>query len=226
MKDAHTRRLDMVRNQVERRGVRDPRVLRAMERVPREAFVPEGMRHRAYDDSALPIAGGQTISQPYVVGRMIESLRLEPEQRVLEIGTGSGYAAAILAELAARVDTVERLPELAEAAEGLLARLGCTNVHVHVGDGTLGWPEGAPYDAILVSAGAPDVPAPLAAQVAVGGLLVLPIGPSPHDQVLVRVHRRDETTWKRTSLGPVRFVPLVGEAGWSGEDAGRPGWLR
>ena len=226
MTDAHDRRLDMVRNQVERRGVRDPRVLRAMERVPRELFVPEGIRHRAYDDSALPIAGGQTISQPYVVGRMVEALRLEPEHRVLEIGTGSGYAAAVLAELAAHVDTVERLPDLAEAARPLLERLGTANVRVHVGDGTLGWPDGAPYDAILVSAGAPDVPTPLAEQLAVGGRLVLPLGSSPYDQDLVRVHRRDVATWKRTRLGAVRFVPLVGEAGWSAEDAKRPGWLR
>ena len=225
MTDAHTRRLDMVRNQVERRGVRDPRVLRAMERVPREAFVPEGLRHRAYDDSALPIACGQTISQPYVVGRMCEALRLEPTAHVLEIGTGSGYAAAVLAELADFVDTVERFEELADAARERLERLGTTNVRVHVGDGSLGWPKHAPYDAILVSAGAPDVPPTLAHQLAVGGNLVLPMGRSPHEQDLVRMHRRDEETLRRTSLGAVRFVPLVGDEGWSSEDAARPGWL-
>jgi protein-L-isoaspartate(D-aspartate) O-methyltransferase len=216
----------MVRNQVERRGVRDPRVLRALECVPREDFVPPAIRHRAYDDAALPIDCGQTISQPYVVGRMCEALGLEPAAGVLEIGTGSGYAAAVLARLAARVDTVERHAELAEAARERLAALGIENVRVHVGDGSLGWPEHAPYDAILVSAGAPDVPPALLDQLAVGGNLVLPVGPSPTDQELVRVHRQADDTLRRTRLGAVRFVPLVGEEGWSGEDAARPGWLR
>ena len=192
MKDAHTLRLDMVRNQVERRGVRDPRVLRALEHVPREDFVPSRIRHRAYDDAALPIACGQTISQPYVVGRMVEALRLGPGARVLEVGTGSGYAAAVLARIASSVDTVERYAELAEAAAGRLEALGFANVRVHVGDGSLGWPAHAPYDGILVSAGAPDVPPTLVAQLAVGGNLVLPLGRSPYDQDLVRVHRRDD----------------------------------
>lgn len=226
MTDAHARRLDMVRNQVERRGIRDTRVLRAMEQVPRELFVPEGIRHRAYEDSALPIACGQTISQPYVVGRMCDSLRLPDDAHVLEIGTGSGYAAAVLAQIAATVDTVERHAELAEEAKERLERLGVENVRVHIGDGTLGWPEHAPYDAILVSAGAPDVPATLTDQLAIGGTLVLPVGPSPHDQSLLRVHRRDAETLKQTRLGGVRFVPLVGRQGWSAEDAKRPGWLR
>ena len=226
MKDAHARRLDMVRNQVERRGIRDTGVLRALEQVPREAFVPEGIRHRAYEDSALPIACGQTISQPYVVGRMCEALGLEPHARVLEVGTGSGYAAAVLAELAETVDTVERFEELAAAARERLRQLGVGNVRIHVGDGSVGWPEHAPYDAILVSAGAPDVPPALLRQLAVGGNLVLPLGPSPYDQDLVRVRRVDDDLLRRTRLGGVRFVPLVGAEGWSDEDAGRPGWLR
>lgn len=226
MKDALTRRLDMVRNQVERRGIRDTRVLHAMERVPREAFLPAAMRHRAYEDCALPIACGQTISQPYVVGRMCEALRLDEGARVLEVGTGSGYAAAILAEIAETVDTVERHEALADAARERLAGLGYGGVRVHVGDGSVGWPEHAPYDAILVSAGAPDVPPALEGQLALGGNLVLPVGSSPYDQELLRVHRIASEKLTRTRLGAVRFVPLYGAEGWSDDEARHPGWLR
>lgn len=226
MNPRRTARDAMVRTQIERRGVRDPRVLEAMREVPRERFVPSAQRSRALADCALPIAEGQTISQPYVVGRMVEAVRLQPGARVLEIGTGSGYAAAVLAEIADTVDTVERHEELADAARGRFQTLGFERIRVHVGDGSLGWPEHAPYDAILVSAGAPDVPPTLLRQLAVGGNLVLPIGPSPYDQDLLRVHRRDDDDFRRTQLGGVRFVPLVGEEGWSGDDVKRPGWLR
>jgi protein-L-isoaspartate(D-aspartate) O-methyltransferase len=204
----------MVDRQIMGRGVQDPAVLATMRRVRREAFVPRHLARRAYADQPLPIGGGQTISQPYIVATMTESLRLQPGDRVLEIGTGSGYGAAVLAEIAAEVYTVERLAGLAEGARCRLGELGYTNVHVRHGDGSLGWPEHAPYDAIVVTAGGPDVPPSLLKQLAMGGRLVMPVGPSPLAQQLVRVVRTEETTYEREELGSVAFVPLIGAEGW------------
>jgi protein-L-isoaspartate(D-aspartate) O-methyltransferase len=204
----------MVERQIIGRGVQDPTVLDAMRRVRREAFVPRHLARRAYADQPLPIGKGQTISQPYIVATMTESLRLRPGDRVLEIGTGSGYGAAVLAEIAAEVYTVERLATLTESARRRLAELGYTNVHVRQGDGSLGWPEHAPYDAIVVTAGGPEVPRSLLEQLAVGGRLVMPVGSSPRAQQLVRVMRTSETTYEREDLGGVAFVPLIGAEGW------------
>ncbi|MBN1641073.1 MAG: protein-L-isoaspartate(D-aspartate) O-methyltransferase [Anaerolineae bacterium] len=206
-------REEMVRRQIEMRGVRDERVLAAMRAVPRHRFVPHHLRSTAYHDAPLPIGQGQTISQPYIVGYMTAALALKEEERVLEIGTGSGYQAAVLAELVAQVISVERLPRLAEEARAVLSALGYDNVHVVVGDGTLGWPDGAPYDAIIVTAAAPAMPEPLRWQLADGGRLVAPIGPR-WTQQLVRVRRRGDAFDTETLLG-VAFVPLIGEQGWN-----------
>lgn len=210
----HSRANQMVDRQIASRGVRDPRVLEAMRTVPREAFVSEHLAESAYDDSPLPIGEEQTISQPYVVALMTEALEIRPEDTVLEIGAGSGYSAAILSRIAAKVYAVERHASLAREAEERLARLGYSNVHIQHGDGTLGWPEHAPYDAIVVAAGGPAVPPALLDQLAEGGRLVIPIGPDPRNQDLVRVRRRAEGGTVRELLGPVRFVPLIGAQGW------------
>jgi protein-L-isoaspartate(D-aspartate) O-methyltransferase len=207
-------REQMVNRQIIGRAVQDPAVLSAMRRVRREAFVPRHLARRAYADQPLPIGGGQTISQPYIVATMTESVSLRPGERVLEIGTGSGYGAAILAEIAAAVYTVERLATLAESARRRLGELRYTNVHVRHDDGSLGWPEHAPYDAIVVTAGGPDVPPSLLKQLAVGGRLVMPVGSSVLTQQLVRVVRTGETTYEREELGGVAFVPLIGAEGW------------
>lgn len=196
------------------RGIRSEAVLRAMREVPREAFLPPGMERFAYEDGPLPIQDGQTISQPYIVAYMIEALELKGEERVLEIGTGSGYAAAVLSLCAADVFTVERLPALAQSARDRLRELGYRNVTVLLGDGTLGWREHAPYDAIVVTAGAPEVPEELLLQLAPGGRLVIPVGPTPHLQDLVRVRRLKGGGLRRESLCGVRFVPLIGAQGW------------
>ena len=181
MQDFRARRNDMIRTQIAGRGVRDPRVLAALVAVPRERFVADELAEFAYEDAPLPIEEGQTISQPYIVALMVAALELRGDERVLEIGTGSGYAAAVLAHLAREVYTVERHEALAEIARRRLAELGCANVHVRHGDGTLGWPEHAPYDAIVVAAGGPDVPATLREQLAIGGRLVMPVGATaPH----------------------------------------------
>jgi protein-L-isoaspartate(D-aspartate) O-methyltransferase len=185
-----------------------------MREVPREEFVPPLLREAAYEDNPLPIAEGQTISQPYMVAYMSEALELSRESRVLEIGTGSGYAAAVLSRIVDRVHTVERLAGLARSARERLARLGYTNVQVLEGDGTMGWPEYAPYDAIVVTAGAPGVPKALAEQLALGGRLVIPVGAHPYNQLLVRVRRTGESEFREEELFEVRFVPLVGTAGW------------
>jgi protein-L-isoaspartate(D-aspartate) O-methyltransferase len=211
----------MVETQIARRGLGDPAVLAAMRRVPRERFVPAGRAHRAYDDMPLPIGEGQTISQPYIVAAMTEALQLRPADRVLEIGTGSGYAAAVLAAIAAEVYTVERLEGLAESARRRLEELGFANVHVRHGDGSLGWLEHAPYDAIVVTAGGPDVPRSLLAQMAVGGRLVMPVGPTMRSQRLVRVVRTGEETYEQERLEDVAFVPLIGAEGWSADEAYR-----
>ncbi|MCE9659809.1 MAG: protein-L-isoaspartate(D-aspartate) O-methyltransferase [Burkholderiales bacterium] len=205
----------MVREHVAGRGVRDPGVLAAMGRVPREAFVPAGLRDSAYDDGPLPIEDGQTISQPYIVALMLEAAAIRPGDRVLEVGAGSGYASAVASLLAAQVEAVERHPGLAASARERLARLGYGNVAVHCADGSGGWAEAAPYDAILVAASGPRVPAALRAQLAVGGRLVMPVGESSWQQRLVRVTRRDENAFEEADLGGVVFVPLVGEHGWA-----------
>ena len=196
------------------RDIRDPLVIRAMREVPREAFVPEEMADLAYEDYPLPIGEGQTISQPYIVVYMTEALELSASDRVLEIGTGSGYAAAVLSRIAATVYTVERIQTLAQSARQRLELLGYTNILVHEGDGTLGWPEHAPYDAIVVTAGAPEVPKPLLGQLAILGRLVIPVGPTPTMQTLVRVRRVAEHEFRSEGLCGVRFVPLIGAAGW------------
>lgn len=215
MLDADESRERMVQTQLVERGIGDPRVLDAMRAVPRERFVSPRLRHLAYADAPLPIPEGQTISQPYVVAMMIEAAEVGPADRVLEVGSGSGYSAAVLGRIASEVYAIERHPALVEAARARLAELGAANVHVRSGDGTLGWPEHAPFDAIVVSAGGPDVPESLLGQLAVRGRLVIPVGDEPRRQELVRIRRVDDERFERTSLGPVRFVPLVGHEGWS-----------
>jgi protein-L-isoaspartate(D-aspartate) O-methyltransferase len=203
----------MVARQLVRRGIEDPRVLEVMARIPREAFVPGAPESAAYDDRALPIDEGQTISQPYIVARMTELLAVEPGDRILEIGTGSGYQAAVLAMLGARVVTIERHAPLARGATERLDRLGIKGVEVLVGDGSRGDPSGAPWDGILVTAGAPTVPDALREQLAVGARLVIPVGPRDQQELIV-IERRSSTEWSEWSDGAVIFVPLVGEAGW------------
>ena len=213
--DAVAARTEMVERQLRRRGITDERVLAAMTRVPRELFVPERLAARAYDDGALPIGHRQTISQPFVVATLCSLLALEGHERVLDVGTGSGYQAAVLAELAAEVVTIERIAALADEARARLAAAGYANVDVHVGDGSLGVPERAPFDGIAVAAAAPTVPPALYAQLAEGGRLVLPRG-SRWGQELVLVERGPDRPIERTSI-PCRFVPLLGDEGF-GDD--------
>jgi protein-L-isoaspartate(D-aspartate) O-methyltransferase len=208
------RRIAMVREQIAARGVRDAKVLEAMKKVPREEFVPEALREEAYDDRPLPIGEGQTISQPYVVGSMTEALRLIGGEKVLEIGTGSGYAAAVLAEIAAEVHTIERIPALAERARSTLQRLGYRHVHVIEGDGTLGYAAAAPYDAIVVTADGPRVPPSLKNQLKPGGRLVMPMGEKHWEQMLVRLTVTRDGAETLEKLYPVMFVPLIGAEGW------------
>jgi len=203
----------MVEHQLRRRGISDERVLRAMARVPRELFVPEDLRQYAYEDGALPIGHGQTISQPFIVATICALLGLDGHERVLDVGTGSGYQAAVLAELAAEVVTVERVPELAESARAALAEAGCERVDVRIGDGSLGIPERAPFAAIAVAAAAPSVPPALYSQLAEGGRLVVPRG-SRSGQELVLVVRTADGPRERASLA-CRFVPLLGEEGFA-----------
>lgn len=204
----------MIEEQLKWRGIRDPAVLAAMREIPREEFVPPELATIAYADRPLPIGEEQTISQPYIVAYMTEALELTAGDRVLEIGTGSGYAAAVLSRIAGQVYTIERLAELARTARDRLERLGYRNIVVHLGDGTLGWPDHAPYEAIVVTAGAPDIPRPLLEQLAEGGRLVIPVGPHPSFQTLVRIRRLGTDEYRREELLDVRFVPLIGSAGW------------
>lgn len=214
MTDYSRLREQMVQRQIAGRSVRSEKVLNAMRKVPRERFLPKGQGVWAYDDAPLPIGDGQTISQPYIVAYMTEALALDGGEKVLEIGTGSGYAAAVLAEIAADVYTIERIDGLAIMARTILDNLGYQNVHVRQGDGTLGWPEHAPFDGIVVTAGGPDVPDTLKDQLKIGGRLVMPIGKRTLYQELVRVTRITEAEFDMEYLVPVRFVPLIGEEGW------------
>lgn len=211
MIDYLDKRRRMVKEQIRSRDVQDGRVLKAMEKVPRHRFVPEAMIEQAYDDSPLPIGHGQTISQPYTVAFMTEALQLDGHEKVLEIGTGSGYQTAILAELAHEVYSIERIPELTEPAERILRELGYRNIQIRSGDGTLGWPEQAPFQAIIVTAGAPEIPEPLIAQLAESGRLVIPVGDRA-GQAMIRLTKKGGET-VRESLGPFRFVELIGRYG-------------
>jgi protein-L-isoaspartate(D-aspartate) O-methyltransferase len=207
-------RQKMLESQIRARNVRDPRVLEAVRKVPRHLFVEEALRDRAYLDKALPIGEKQTISQPYMVAAMSEALDLRGTERVLEIGTGSGYQTAILAELAESVFSVERIADFVPAARRRLESLGYYNVLIKVGDGTIGWSEHAPYDGILVTAAAPQMPRPLLEQLKVGGRLVVPMGPED-SQTLMRISR-GEDGFQEEALGECRFVKLIGRHGWAG----------
>lgn len=206
-------RLAMVRTQLQRRGITDARLLQAMREVPRHAFVPPEWRHEAYSDRPLPIGEGQTISQPFMVAIMTQSLALQGHERVLEIGTGSGYQAAVLGRLAAYVYSVEYLPALADSARAVLQRLGYTNVEVIVGDGSLGLPAYAPYDGIIVTAAAPRVPPPLLEQLTEGGRLVIPVGAAKTQELLIITRHGNAYPQERSV--PCRFVPLLGQEGWT-----------
>jgi protein-L-isoaspartate(D-aspartate) O-methyltransferase len=202
----------MVSSQLVPRGIRDRRVLDAMKRVPRHLFVGQSMEYRAYDDSALPIGEGQTISQPYMVAVMTELLELTGEEKVLEIGTGSGYQAAVLAELAKEVFTVERVDSLAEAARQRLRKLSYLNVQVRTGDGSLGWPEEAPFDRIIITAASPKIPDPLLGQLSNTGIVVVPVG-GRYSQQLLKLTNTDKGVEEEYHT-PCVFVPLIGEYGW------------
>ncbi|MEE4236081.1 MAG: protein-L-isoaspartate(D-aspartate) O-methyltransferase [Anderseniella sp.] len=214
MTDFAESRRAMVRYQLQDRGISDPKVLEAMGKVRREAFIPVDERGFAYSDGPLPIGHGQTISQPFIVALMTEALKLTGGERILEIGTGSGYAAAVLAEIAVEVFTIERIAELAESARLALKEQGYANVHVKCDDGTLGWKEHAPYDAIVATAAGPSVPKALKEQLKIGGRLVMPIGSQFGGQQLMRLTRITETDYDYEELDWVRFVPLIGEQGW------------
>ena len=201
-------RARMVEEQIKARGVKDDRVLQAMARVPRHEFVPRGERADAYDDRPLPIGHGQTISQPYIVALMTEQARPKPEHKVLEIGTGSGYQAAVLAELVKEVYTIELVPELAGEAKERLKGLGYKNVHARAGDGYKGWPEAAPFDAVVVTCGADHVPEPLFEQLKPGGVLVIPVGTTQAEQSLLAITKDAKGARTTRDLGPVRFVPF------------------
>ncbi len=211
MSDGEARK-KMVQEQLLSRGIIDPRVLATMAKVPRHLFVVEELQEQAYDDNPLPIGEGQTISQPYMVARMVEALGLKGKELVLEIGTGSGYAAAVLAELCGQVFSMEMVEDLAIRARAVLASLGYRNVSVQVGDGTLGWEEHAPYDAVVISAGAPCIPRPLIRQLKLDGSLVLPMGEEEH-QILVRI-RKERGGLREEYLGGCQFVKLMGTYGW------------
>jgi protein-L-isoaspartate(D-aspartate) O-methyltransferase len=205
----------MVKRQIEGRGIRDPRLLAAFREIPREEFASATFARQLYGDHPLPIQAGQTISQPYIVALMIEAAKISPGDRVLEVGAGSGYAAAVIGRIAARVVAIERHTELVEIARERMQRLGYDTVSVVEGDGTLGWPPAAPYDAIVAAATGSHVPDPLVEQLAPGGRLVMPIGSPGGVQQLLKVTRRHDGSVEREDLGAVRFVPLIGEEGWS-----------
>jgi protein-L-isoaspartate(D-aspartate) O-methyltransferase len=223
MFDHAAARAQMVDRQIARRGLTDARVLAAMREVPREMFVPESLAAHAYDDGPLPIEAGQTISQPFVVAIMIEAAEIAPGDRVLEIGAGSGYAAAVMSRIAAQVYAIERHASLADSAAARLQQLGYANVEVRAGDGTHGWPEAAPFDAIIASAGGPAIPQALKEQLDLGGHLVMPVGDSPRVQRLIKVTRAGANLFVEEDLGAVAFVPLIGAHGWKEEDDSQRG---
>ena len=211
--DSTHARSRMVETQIAGRGVRDPAVLEAMRTVPREAFISAGFEEFAYEDSALPIAEGQTISQPYIVGAMLAAAELEDGDKVLEVGAGSGYAAAVISRIADKVFAIERHAALTDAARERMRTLGYDNVELSTGDGSDGWPQQAPFDAIIVSAGGPKIPQALKTQLAIGGRLVIPIGPID-EQRLVRLTRTGGDAFEQDDLDAVRFVKLIGAGGW------------
>jgi protein-L-isoaspartate(D-aspartate) O-methyltransferase len=215
MPDLAARRELMVREQIAGRGIVTAALLDALRTVPREQFVARDLADQAYDDRPLPIAAGQTISQPYIVALMIDAARIVPGDRVLEVGAGSGYAAAVIAQIAREVIAIERQPQLAFLASERMERLGYANVTIVEGDGTQGWPHGAPYDAILAAAAGSHVPRILVDQLAPGGRLVMPLGRPDEVQELVKVTKQGDGALLREELGAVRFVPLIGEEGWS-----------
>ena len=223
MADIEERREAMVHDQVAARGVTDIRVLDAMHMVPRERFVPNELVEYAYEDAPLPIEAGQTISQPYIVALMLEAAEIQPDDHILEIGAGSGYAAAVMSRIARSVHAIDRHEQLADPARERMAALGYDNVVICAGDGTRGWPENAPFDVILVAASAPVMPKPLGEQLAIGGRLVIPVGDA-EEQRLIRVTRTGDDHYIEEDLGAVRFVPLIGEHGWRAErdDAAQP----
>ncbi len=217
-KDEYKRlREEMVQKQLVKRGINDPSVLKAMRTVPRHLFVLKDYRHLAYADHPLPIEARQTISQPYIVAIMTQSIDIKKSDKVLEIGTGSGYQAAVLSKIAGRVYSVERIPTLARRARKILDSIGCGTVNIKVTDGSFGWEEMAPFDAILVTAGAPEIPATYLKQLVVGGRLVIPVG-SRGLQVLKRIIRTGEEDFSEEILVDCRFVPLIGKLGWNDED--------
>jgi len=220
-KDFRRLRHEMVESAIVARGVRSGSVLKAMREVPRESFLPEQLREFTYEDAPLPIEAEQTVSQPYIVAFTTEALGLKGGEKLLEIGAGSGYAAAILSKIAGEVYTVERIGQLAEKAASTLADLGYHNVHVLHGDGSKGWPEHAPYDGIIVAAGGPSVPESLKEQLKIGGRLVMPVGRDPKVQELVRITRISQNEYKGEDLADVRFVPLIGEEGWASAERGQ-----
>ncbi|WP_176038473.1 protein-L-isoaspartate(D-aspartate) O-methyltransferase [Brucella tritici] len=217
MRNLEKARVQMV-EQLVHHGIHDTRVLEAMGTVAREKFIDEGFIEFAYEDTPLPIKNGQTISQPYMTAFMIAAARLGEAERVLEIGTGSGYAAAIMAQIAGQIFTVERYSTLAEAAQQRFEDLGCNNIHVRTGDGSNGWPEVAPFDAIIVAAGAPDIPQSLKEQLKTGGRLIIPVGSMAGAQRLLRITRKSTVEFDEEDLGGVMFVPLVGDKAWPDMD--------
>jgi protein-L-isoaspartate(D-aspartate) O-methyltransferase len=220
MLDLSRSRGRMVDFQIARRGINNPHVLEAMRRVPRERFVDPGFEEFAYEDSPLPIGEDQSISQPYIVAHMLNAAELKPGDTVLDVGTGSGYAAAVASQVADRVYSIERHRSLADSARDRLRGLGYDNIDVRIGDGTKGWPEAAPFDVILVAAGGPEVPRALKEQLAIGGRLIIPVGLDEANQTLRKVTRKNETDYEAEDLGAVMFVPLIGEQGWA--EGGRP----
>jgi protein-L-isoaspartate(D-aspartate) O-methyltransferase len=219
--DFHLPRKQMVERQLVSRGIKDPLVLEAMSKVPRHLFVDEALAYRAYGDCPLPIGEQQTISQPHIVAQMTEALELKGHERILEIGTGSAYQAAILAEIGYRVYTIERLRPLMIRARQLLEQLGYRNVIVRFSDGTWGWPEQAPFDAIIVTAGSPDIPSPLIEQLGPRGKMVVPVGKTKQSQDLIKITKDATGRVTKSSLGGCRFVDLVGQYGWTPEEGVR-----
>jgi len=218
MVDFTALRSEMVQHQIAARGIKSNAVLDALKSVPREVFVPDNLKELSYEDAPLPIGEGQTISQPYIVALMIDALNLKGGEQVLEIGAGSGYAAAVLSQIVGDVYTIERIEQIAIKAATAVKSLGYENVHVLHADGTMGWSEHAPYDAIIVAAGGPFIPEALKQQLKVGGCLVIPIGKHKHLQKLVKVTRKSELEYIKEDITDVRFVPLVGEHGWRSEN--------